>query len=121
MNLARGPKHDAVATELLAVYGAAQKLRAKLCAVAAVESPGSDAVQEYAIPDFWKPANVEFPECPSPDRMSVMEEYCELFWTTPGATEVSHHFIPRTGTPVRVPPWRIPVHYQEEVKVVPVS
>jgi len=31
-------------------------------------------------------------------------------------TVSAHHYIPTSGNPVRVPPWRIPAHYREEVE-----
>ena len=113
--LTQKPKHDTVINEVLAVHREAAKLRAKACVVATVESPGSDTVEECAVPDFQKPTSFEFPECPSSDLMSVVEEHRELFRTTPGVTDAAHHFIPTAGTPVRVPPRRIPAHYREEV------
>ena len=108
--LTQKPKHDTVINEVLAVHREAAKLRAKACVVATVESPGSDTVEECAVPDFQKPTSFEFPECPSSDLMSVVEEHRELFRTTPGVTDAAHHFIPTAGTPVRVPPRRIPAH-----------
>ena len=113
--LTQKPKHDTVINEVLAVHREAAKLRAKACVVATVESPGSDTVEECAVPDFQKPTSFEFPECPSSDLMSVVEEHRELFRTTPGVTDAAHHFIPTAGTPVRVPPRRIPAHYREEI------
>ena len=35
---------------------------------------------------------------------------------SPGSTTVSEHFIPTSGTPVRVPPRRIPANYRLEVE-----
>ena len=31
-------------------------------------------------------------------------------------TQAACHFIPTTGNPVRVPPWRVPAHYRQEVE-----
>ena len=59
---------------------------------------------------------MEYPECHSSELMNVVEEYQSLFGTIPGATEISHHYIPTTGAPIRVPPRRIPAHYREEVE-----
>ena len=46
---------------------------------------------------------------------AVVEEYRDLFQTTPGRMDLACHFIPTTGNPVRVPPQRIPVQYRNEV------
>ena len=35
---------------------------------------------------------------------------------SPGSTTVAQHFIPTSGTPVRVPPHRIPANYHLEVE-----
>ena len=40
----------------------------------------------------------------------------DLFQTKPGATEVTCHFIPSTGNPVRVPPRHIPAQYRVQVQ-----
>ena len=40
----------------------------------------------------------------------------DLFRTTPGITQAALHYIPTNGTPVRVPPRRIPAHYRDEVE-----
>ena len=31
---------------------------------------------------------------------------------SPGSTTVAERFIPTSGTPVRIPPWRIPANYR---------
>ena len=46
----------------------------------------------------------------------MIQDYKELFQTTPGVTNDAYHFIPTTGNPVKVPPRRIPAHYREEVE-----
>ena len=39
-----------------------------------------------------------------------------MFRTCPGNTTMAEHFIPTTGTPVKVPPRRIPANYRSEVE-----
>ena len=39
-----------------------------------------------------------------------------LFKTLLGRTTAAHHYIPTNGSPTRVPPRRIPVHYKDEVQ-----
>lgn len=46
---------------------------------------------------------------------TVIHEFQQLFKTTPGKTGASYHYISTTGPPVRVPPRRILIHYQDEV------
>ena len=75
-----------------------------------------DAVDECAVPDFRKTSSVELPECVGADFSTILEQYQDLFQTKPGATEVTCHLIPSTGSPVRVPPRYIPAQYREEVQ-----
>ena len=58
----------------------------------------------------------EYPQCPNNGLKEIVGDYRSLFRTTPGATEIACHYIPTTGTPVRVPPRRIPAHYRQEVE-----
>jgi hypothetical protein len=48
--------------------------------------------------------------------MDVIHIYRSLFRTVPGGTEGACHYIISTGTPVRVPPRRIPAHYRQEIE-----
>ena len=45
----------------------------------------------------------------------LLEKYKDLFRNSPGVTTLSHHFIPNSGSPIRVPPRRIPAEYRQEV------
>ena len=101
--------------QVMPIYKDEQKTRARACAIVALESPGTDVVDECAVPSYHKPSSIELPECPESRFQCVVEEYRNLFRTTPGVTEATYHFIPTTGNPVKVPPRRIPAHYREEV------
>ena len=57
-----------------------------------------------------------YPECSCNDLLNVIHTYRSLFRTVPGETEVAFHYITTTGTPVRVPPRRIPGHYRQEIE-----
>ena len=46
----------------------------------------------------------------------IDNQYKYLFRTYPGNTTMAEHFIPMTGTPVKVPPCRIPANYRSEVE-----
>ena len=48
--------------------------------------------------------------------LAVLEPHKNLFSTTPGHTELAEHFIPTTGTPVKIPPCRIPANCRAEVE-----
>jgi hypothetical protein len=54
-------------------------------------------------------------EPPSADIIEDRAVYYSLFTTVPGGTEVACNYI-MTGTPVRVPPRRIPAHYRQEIE-----
>lgn len=114
--IAGGSKSGTADATVFSIYEAAQKIKAKVCTVTPAEIPNSDVVDECAVPHFQKEGTVEYPECHSSELMNVVEEYQSLFGTIPGATEISHHYIPTTGATIRVPPRRIPAHYREEVE-----
>ena len=57
------PKNLQLNPELLPVYESARKLRAKVCAVAAIENPHVDITDECAVPMFGKGASCELPQC----------------------------------------------------------
>lgn len=78
-------------------YQSTCKEQAKVCAIAGREQANTDVIDECAVPMYQKPTSIDLPECP-------------------GVTDSAHHYIPMSGNPVRVPPWRIPAHYQEEVE-----
>ncbi len=103
---------DAATPQVIAMYEPSQKMRTKVCAVAAVEEPNTDVVDDCAVPLFHQAPHVELRECPSPLLRGVVKEYYELFRTTPGVTEAAQHFIPTTGHPVKVLLRRIPAHYR---------
>ena len=74
-------------------------------------------MDKCAVPDFRKTSSVELPECVCGIRiLSHSGTASGPVQTKPGATEVTCHFIPSTGNPVRVPPRCIPAQYREEVQ-----
>jgi len=98
------------------IFEAAQKAEMKACAVAAIEQPGRDIVDACAAPVYQSPASIELPECPKSGSQEVVHEYQDLFQTVSGVTGAAYHFVPTMDNPVKVPPWRIPTHYREEVE-----
>lgn len=97
------------------VLEAERDLRTKHCAVVAMSESMEDKVEDYAIPAFAEAPPVEFPECELDTLQTVVNEFQQLFKTTPGKTDVCYHYIPTTEPPVHVPPRCIPVHYHDEV------
>lgn len=51
---------------VLPIYEAARKMVGRACAMSNIEEPGTDVVDECAVPMYHKPASVKFPECPRP-------------------------------------------------------
>ena len=45
-----------------------------------------------------------------------IQEYRDLFPTTPGKTNKAQHFIATSGTPAHVPPRRAPVYYRQDIE-----
>ena len=100
----------------LPMYQSTRKEQAKVCAIAGIEQPNTDVIDECAVPMYQKPTSIDLPECPKHSLMTVVRKNQSLFRTTPGVTDSAHHYIPTSGNPVRVPPRRIPAHYRGEVK-----
>lgn len=98
------------------LYQAEHKIKTKICAIRVLEKPGTDVVDECAVPNYQKPVSIELPECPALALQTVVKEYQALFRTTPGVTDTACHYIPTTGNPARVPPRRVPAHYRQEVE-----
>ena len=90
--------------------------KTKLCAASVLDEDRSDLVDECSIPNFGAEVTYDFPKCQNQSLSSLIREYKDLFRAKPGLTEEAQHFIHTTGSPVRVPPRRIPVHYREEVE-----
>ena len=93
------------------------KRRVKVCATAMV-SDSDTMVEDSQIPIFGGAVAYDLPECTDATFATVLEEYKDLFRTVPGqATGVFHH-IPTTGSPVKMPPCRIPAHFKEKVETL---
>ena len=69
---------------------------------------------ECAIPKFGN--LVASFECPRSELRTIVGEFKTLFRTLPGKTDYADHYIPTIGSPVRVPPCRIPEQYRSEVE-----
>jgi hypothetical protein len=88
------------------------------CAILSNGEHTDDTVDDCAVPLFTKvkaPA-CELPDCAMPSLSSLLQEFQDLFSTTPGTTNLAEHFIPTNGNPVKVPPRRIPANFRDEVE-----
>ena len=84
---------------------------------AATKSQDEDVVDECAVPNFGNlMASFELPECPRSELRTVVGEFKTLFRTLPGKTDYADHYIPTTGSPVRVPSRRIPEQCRSKVE-----
>eukprot|EP00731_Ephydatia_muelleri_P003131 Em0001g3131a len=94
-----------------------QKAKSTSHFAAATRSQDEDVVDECAVPKFGNlVASFELPECPRSELKTVVGKFKTLFRTLPGKTDYADHYIPTTGSPVRVPPRRIPEQYRSEVE-----
>ena len=107
---------DFAGSQIRPIYEAARKIEVRACTIAAIEQPGTDVLDECAVPMYQEPISIELPQYPKPSLSSIVQQHQSLFRTLPGVTEAAQHFIPTTGNPVKVPPRRIPAHYRENVE-----
>ena len=76
-----------------------------------------ETIDDCAVPLFGKKSEeFDMPVCAIPTFLPLLQKYKSLFSTSPGSTTVAEHFISITGTPVKVPPRRIPANYRAEVE-----
>ena len=99
-----------VGEDVNALFHASQKWRTRVCVVATIPSSENDVIEECAIPNFQKPICIELLECPENELRALVNEHSKLFRTKPGVIQAAYHYIPTTGSPIRVPPRRIPAH-----------
>ena len=92
--------------------------KTRICAVEAYDEPAGEVIDSCAIPLFGKATlpTYDVPNCTNKLLLAVLEQQKDLFSTTPGHTELAEHFIPTTGTPVKIPPRRIPANCRAEVE-----
>ena len=102
--------------EMQCIIQAEQQRRAKICSVMAVTDPAIEIIKDAVIPLFGDPVTFEYPDHIPPVFSQVVNEYKHLFRNLPGYTTMAYHHIPTQGSPVRVPPCRIPAHYRETVE-----
>ena len=100
---------------LVPLFDANKKNKAKTCAVEALTEPSED---ECAVSLFVDSVcnECDVLSCAVPTLSSLIGQYKSLFCKLPGSTTLAEHFISTTGTPVKVPPRRIPANYRQEVE-----
>ena len=96
------------------IWIAHQSVRKKYCRNIGLDNQEED-IDDCTVPKFDRPIQAEFPQCANPTFDCIMQEYRELFRTSPGKTKAAHHYIPTSGAPKRVPPRCIPTHFKDEV------
>ena len=111
------PSTDPVAlSQVIPIYEDVCQNQAHVCMLQSlIIEPEVDVVDECAIPDYKKSSQFELPKCTNSQLKCMLEGYKELFCTTPGMTDSTHHYIPTVGNSVRIPPRRVPAHYRSEV------
>ena len=87
-----------------------------MCIVASLEDPASDEADECVIPIFNEFADAEFLGIFKPCFEETVRQARDRFVKTPGLTKLACHQIDTVGSPTRVPPRRIPAHFQQEVQ-----
>ena len=104
--------------DLQPICKAAQKARANACAVAATVELRDETLDDCTIPHFCKPQtpSYEISHCSTPHLSPILDDYKDLFQTSPGYMNLAQHFIPTSGPPVKVPPRRILANYRAEVE-----
>ena len=68
-------------------------------------------IDNCTVPKFDQLIQIEYPQCTNSTFDYVVQEYRELFTTSPGKTTAADHYIPTSRVPTRVPPRHIPAHF----------
>ena len=95
---------------------AARKTKDHVCGVQETLDLSEEALDDCAIPLFGTTTTYDLPACNQEQFSAVLQEHRDLFRESPGQTTMAEHFIPTSGTPIKVPPRRIPANYQAEVE-----
>ena len=77
----------------------------------------SDVVDECSIKSFVDNRRSELPTCSNKTLSLIIQDKKNLFRTAPGLTSLACHYIPTSGSSIRVPPRRISAHYLNEVEI----
>ena len=69
------PKSSGTQEQLFSMCEAANKKRARICAVKALEDPSTDMIEECAIPRFQDSECYDYPECATSQLNTVLHDY----------------------------------------------
>ena len=87
-----------------------RQVKNKICVVKALTETTEESIDDCAVPLF------DMPVCAIPTFLPILNDYRSLFRTSPRRKTMAEHFIPTTGTPVKMPPRRNPANYCAEVE-----
>ena len=93
-------KVETIPDDLQSIVEVAQQIKSKMCAIAAIQDPAHDLIDNCSIPDFQN-THCEMPEC-APGLKLIIQQYKHLFIMKPGKAEGTYHYIPTSGCPVKV-------------------
>ena len=84
----------------------------------AVTDPAIEIVKDAVIPLFGDPVAFEYPRNIPSAFLPLVNQYKHVFRSLPGSTTIAYHhiIIPTHGSPVCVPPRRIPAYYRDTVE-----
>ena len=117
MNVTTPPTSDSSRIESAQqVLYEGRKTKARVCAVQESARLSEEAIDDCAIPTFGESSHYAMPSCTRARFSTVLDKYRELICDVPGQTNMAEHFIPTTGSPIRIPPCRILANYQVEVE-----
>ena len=88
---------DLARSQIRPIYEVARKMEARACTIAAFEQPGTDVLDECAVPMYQEPIRIELPQYPKPSLSAIVQQHQSLFRTIPGVTEAAQHFIGKPG------------------------
>ena len=57
---------DFAGSQIRPIYEAARKIEVRACTIAAIKQPGTDVLDECAVPMYQEPISIELPQCPKP-------------------------------------------------------
>ena len=105
-----------IPTEAQPILESARHTISKVCTVASIADSSEDIIDNCAVPLFDALITYDIPQCQDPELATLLHTHRELFRNTPGKTNITKHFIPTVGTPVKIPPRRIPANYRAEIE-----
>ena len=69
------------------------------------------------MPSFVDNCRSKLPTCSNKTLSLIIQDNQDLLRTAPGLTSLACHYIPTSGSSIRVPPRQIPAHYRNDVEI----